>query len=129
MQTREAFESAEPMVRSKALALRRLIIQSATEEGLSIEESLKWGQPSYKTPQGTPVRIGWSEESLSLFVNCNTSLISTFAERYSNQLKFVGGREIVFSIEEDLPKDLLKNCLRVAFHYHTPEQKRLRTSL
>ncbi len=58
-----AFHVFPSAVRKKLLRLRRLIFDVANKtEGVGeIEETLKWGQPSYLTPQsksGSTIRIG-----------------------------------------------------------------------
>ena len=54
-------------MREKLLFLRRLIFgtASATEGVGELEETLKWGEPSYLTPDtksGSTVRIDWKEK-------------------------------------------------------------------
>src|SRR3982750_102276 len=57
-----AFEAYPRPVKAKLLALRRLILDTAkaTRGVGALEETLKWGQPSYLTPatkSGSTIRI------------------------------------------------------------------------
>src|ERR1700730_3655825 len=58
-----AFGAYPKALRTRLLALRRLIFETAaTTEGVGErEETLKWGQPSYLTPDtgsGSTIRLG-----------------------------------------------------------------------
>jgi hypothetical protein len=57
-----AFDAYSKPVKAKLLALRRLIFDTAkaTKGVGALEETLKWGQPSYLTPEtksGSTIRI------------------------------------------------------------------------
>ena len=59
----QAFHEFPPEIRTKLLALRKLILDTAASiEGVGpIEETLKWGQPAYLTSQsksGSTIRLG-----------------------------------------------------------------------
>jgi hypothetical protein len=62
------------------LALRRLILDTArTTDGAGrIEETLKWGQPSYLTPEtksGSTVRIDHVDgKQYAIYFHCQTDL-------------------------------------------------------
>ncbi len=109
-------------IRNSLLAIRGLIFDIAAEQNLGdVEESLKWGQPSYVVKGGSPVRLGWKAaepDQLSLFFNCNTTLVATFREVYGGELEFIGNRELVIRLHRALPLQPLQHCLRVALHYH-----------
>ena len=84
----------EPM-RKKLLHLRQIILDTASEtEGVNeLEETLKWGEPSYLTEGGSTVRIGWKKrapEQYAIYFNCNTSLVDTFRGVYGNTFNFEG---------------------------------------
>ncbi len=104
------------------ISLRKLLFSVAKERELGeVEEDLKWGEPSYKTISGSPVRIAWKEnkpDQISLFFNCNTSLVETFREIYTDSLQFEGNREIVVPISEPFPEPELTHCLFMALNYH-----------
>ncbi len=112
----------EPM-RKKLLHLRQIILDTASEtEGVNeLEETLKWGEPSYLTEGGSTVRIGWKKkatEQYAIYFNCNTSLVDTFRGVYGNSFNFEGNRAIVFGETDELPTDELKHCISLVLTYH-----------
>jgi len=59
------FEAYPKEVRNKLEYLRKLIIETATEiETIEeIEETLKWGEPSYLVKKGSTIRIDWKAKT------------------------------------------------------------------
>ncbi|UXI00084.1 DUF1801 domain-containing protein [Photobacterium sp. TY1-4] len=102
--------------------LRALIYQIAEEYALGeVEETLKWGEPSYTVTAGSPVRIDWKLKTphhYYLFFNCQTKLVDTFRELYGESLVFQGNRAIVLSLSEPLPEQAIRHCLQLAMTYH-----------
>lgn len=67
----------EPM-RQRLLRLRQRVLDTAVEtQGVTeLEETLKWGEPSYLTKSGSTIRMDWKGKSpnqYALYFNCNTS--------------------------------------------------------
>ena len=65
------FNSYPPKIKSKLMFLRQLIFDTAASiEGIGeIEETLKWGEPGYLTPEsksGSTIRIAWKESQKSI---------------------------------------------------------------
>ena len=88
-----------------------------------IEETLKWGQPSYLTHRpksGTTIRLGWDEVGacISLFVHCQTSLVDAWRDRYGDTLTLIGNREIALPANQPLPRAALQHCIAMALTYH-----------
>ncbi|KZN45424.1 DUF1801 domain-containing protein [Pseudoalteromonas luteoviolacea] len=108
-------------VRARLELLRGLVFQVANELDLGdVEESLKWGEPSYKVKVGSPVRIDWKPKTPNnyfLYFHCQTKLVDTFRVLYSEALEFNGNRAIVLSLAEPLPKAIIKHCLELALTY------------
>ncbi|MDK1286822.1 DUF1801 domain-containing protein [Pseudoalteromonas umbrosa] len=108
-------------VRDRLELLREVIFQVAHELDLGdVEESLKWGEPSYKVALGSPVRIDWKPKTPNnyfLYFHCQTKLVDTFRELYSEALEFNGNRAIVLPLTEPLPKSIIKHCLELALTY------------
>lgn len=51
-------------VREKMQHLRALVLETAEEEGIAeLEETLKWGEPSFVTKNGSTLRMDWKEEN------------------------------------------------------------------
>jgi len=75
-----AFDACSKPIKTKLLALRRLILDTAkTTKGVGrIEEALKWGQPSYLTPEtgsGSTIRIDRvksADNQVAMFFHCQT---------------------------------------------------------
>ena len=72
-------------IRVKLMCLRRLIFETASEiEGIyALQETLKWGDPSYLMKGGSTVRVGWKSSTphqYAIYFNCNTKLVATFRE-------------------------------------------------
>jgi hypothetical protein len=108
-------------VRHRLFELRALILQIAEELQLgNVDESLKWGEPSYNVITGSPIRIDWkpkSPESYFLFFNCKTKLVDTFKILYGDELQFQGNRAIVLSLSDPLPVQAIRQCLVLGLTY------------
>jgi hypothetical protein len=123
------FAAYPARTKGKLLALRRLILETAARTpGVgALEETLKWGQPSYLTPEsrsGSTIRIdrvkpaGDGRERYALYVHCQTSLVSTFRQLYRDELTFGGNRSILLDADRPLPKAALRHCIALALTYH-----------
>ena len=116
-------DSYPDAMREKMMCLRQLVLDTAAEtEGVNgLEETLKWGEPSYLTKGGSTVRIDWKEsapERYAIYFNCNTPLVETFKSIYGDTFTFEGKRAIVFGETDQLPVDELKECIATALTYH-----------
>ena len=91
IKTREVaavFKSYPKNMREKLMFLRQLIFETAaaTDGVGELEETLKWGEPSYLTPKtksGSTVRIDWKksqEGQYAIYFKCTTNLVETFAQ-------------------------------------------------
>jgi len=123
LQVTKKFESYPDFVRKKMYHLRNLVIQTAGElEGLEkLEETLKWGEPSYITKSGSTLRMGWKEskpDEYAMYFHCQTKLVDTFKELYKEVFKFEGNRAIVFACNENVAEKELKHCISIALNYH-----------
>jgi len=122
------FKAYPKILRGRLLALRRLILETAaTTEGVGVlQETLKWGQPSYLTPasrSGSTIRIGEVKDNTSqyaMYVHCQTDLVATFRELYPKELNFGGNRSIIFDVDDELPDAALRHCVALALTYHKP---------
>ncbi|GKS09151.1 hypothetical protein YDYSY3_01510 [Paenibacillus chitinolyticus] len=118
------FEHYPINIQKKLFFLRQLILDTASEtDGVdSVEETLKWGEPSYVTKTGSTIRMGWKKSNPSqyaLYFNCKTRLVEAFREIYSDKFIFEGNRAIVFNEEDDILIDELKQCISLSLTYHT----------
>ncbi len=113
-------------VRKKLLELRQLIFETArSTDGVGeIEETLRWGQPSYITAQsgsGTTIRLDKVKNKpgqLAVYVHCQTSLIDEFRKKHGKSLTFETNRAIHFKQGEPLPKGKLREFIEAALTYH-----------
>ena len=120
------FEAYPKEVKPKLMFLRQLIfdVASRTDGVGELEETLKWGQPSYLTAQtksGSLVRIDQikaQEGKYAMFFHCQTTLVDTFKEMYRGQFEFGGNRSIIFNTNDKVPVDELSQCISMALTYH-----------
>ena len=117
-----AFAAFPEDARTGLLALRRLIFETAAEtQGIGrIKECLKWGQPSYLTPDtksGTTIRLGMPKTGgMALFTHCQTSVISDFRTLFPDDFAYDGNRAV--HIAPDADKSKLRLIIRQALTYH-----------
>jgi hypothetical protein len=128
----EAVFSAYPSpVKSRLLALRRLIFDTAktTAEVGTLQEALKWGQPSYLTTEsksGSTIRIDQVKAEAgqyAVYFHCQTDLVETFRELYP-ELRYGGNRSILLDAGEKLPEKALRHCVALALTYHLRKRAR-----
>ena len=117
------FDAYPAKVRTKLMKLRSLVlaVASGSPEIKTIDETLKWGEPSYITKQGSTLRMDWKPakpDEYALYFNCNTSLIDTFKELFSDCFTFSGNRAILFGLTDQLPLRQLKHCILLTLTYH-----------
>lgn len=120
------FDSYPEEIRIKLLNLRRLILETAAsiEAVGEIEETLKWGEPSYLTPitkSGSTIRIAWKQsqgQRYSIYFKCTANLVPAFKEKYPNDFAFGGNRSIDFNIDDTVPEEKLRKCIALALTYH-----------
>lgn len=120
----DKFNQYPEEIRHKLMELRSLIIEVASEEPsiAQLEETLKWGEPSYLAKKGSTIRIDWkprTPEQMAIYFKCTSKLVPTFREVYGDQFEYETNRALVFDLDEDLPAHELKDCIRVALTYHS----------
>ena len=119
----EVFATYPMPIRKRAMQLRRLVLETAAEltEVGEVEETLKWGEPSYVTTTGSTVRLGWKASrphEVKLLFHCRTKLVDTFKEIYRYDFEFEGNRAIVLPEAAELQVAPLKHCISLALTYH-----------
>ena len=113
-------------MRENLLFLRELIFEAAlaTDGVGKLEETLKWGQPSYVTAQtgsGSAIRIDQVKSNparYAMYFHCQTNLIATFREFYPREFRFGGNRSILFDRGDQIPDQALRYCVALALTYH-----------
>lgn len=121
------FASYPDAVRPDLLALRELILDTAdaTDGVGAVEETLKWGQPSYLTPEtrsGSTIRIAptgaKSTHDYAMYFICHTNLVEDFEGLFGDVLTYEGNRALLFTLGAKLPDDELRECVAMALTYH-----------
>lgn len=119
-------------IRPKLEFLRALIFDVAknTPAAGKLEETLKWGEPSYLTSEsksGTTIRIDWKPKTpgqYAMYFNCKTTLVEDCRLLFPDAFSFEGNRAIVFDIREPLPENEVRSCILMALTYHLYKKKR-----
>ncbi len=122
----EVFDRYPQHVRWKLMNLRRIILETASAISIirGIEETLKWGEPSYVVmpPRlGSTVRIDWKasrENEYAMYFKCTANIVPSFKDRFEGLFNFGGNRSIIFGMEESVPESELKQCVALALTYH-----------
>lgn len=111
--------SAFPVeLRAGLLGLRARIMAVASEEGIAVEEALRWGQPAYLAPKGSTIRLGVPKSGgFALYTHCQTSLMADF-KAICPALNYEGHRAVHFTAVES-PPEAIDMLIRAALTYHT----------
>ena len=132
----DAVFSAYPKpIKARLLALRRLIFDTAkaTKGVGALQETLKWGQPSYlttETKSGSTIRIDQvksAADQYAVYFHCQTDLVETFRELYPTEMRYGGNRSILLNAGDGLPETALRHCVALALTYHLNKRKAART--
>lgn len=122
-QVLEVFNNYPEHIYEKLMFLRQLVLDTAksNKDIGTLEETLKWGEPSYIAKNGSTIRMDWKRpapDQYAMYFNCKTKLVDTFKELYKDKFRFEGNRAIVFSRSESIPIIELKNCILLSLTYH-----------
>jgi len=124
------FDSYPKHIKPKMNKLRKLIIETAKEIDSieEIEETLKWGEPSYLVKKGSTIRIDWkakTPDQYAIYFKCTSRLVTTFREVYGDTFNYEKNRAILFGMKDKIPKAELKDCIAMALKYHLLKDKPL----
>ena len=118
----EKLETYPKAYQKKLQYLRKLIIETAKEEGIpEIEETLKWGEPSYLAKNGSTIRMDWKQkkpDQYAMYFKCTSKLVVSFKEVFKDTFKYETTRAIVFTLDDKVPESELKQCIAKALTYH-----------
>ncbi len=117
------FSNYPDAVRGKMQYLRKLIIETAKEiEDITVlEETIKWGEPSFVTKNGSTLRIDWKAQTpnqYAMYFQCTSRLVDTFRLIFNHKFQFEGKRAIIFQLNQEIPIIELKECIKAALTYH-----------
>lgn len=129
---KQVFDSYPRPFKSKLLYLRELIYKTAKQTTTvgELEETLKWGEPSYLTTQsknGSTIRMDWKEkypDQYTLYFNCKTTLIDQFKAKYGDLFRYGGNRSIIFLEDDVIPEGELSDCILMALTYHIDKTRK-----
>jgi hypothetical protein len=119
----EIFASYPETVREKMQFLRALVKETAeeTHEIEDLEETLKWGEPSFVTKNGSTLRMDWKKKSpdqYAMYFQCSSRLVDTFRMVFNHKFQYEGNRAIVFMLNQKIPELELKECIKASLKYH-----------
>lgn len=117
------FNKYPKFVQPQMLKLRQLIINTASKINNleQLEETLKWGEPSYLTKYGSTIRIHWKAKTpnqYAMYFQCQSRLVFTFKTIYKTTFSYEGNRAIIFQLNSIIPKQALQHCITLALTYH-----------
>lgn len=120
---KQVFKNFPKPYGKKLKHLRKLILETAAEmESIKeIEETLKWGEPSYLVKKGSTIRLNRRKNTpnqYAIYFKCTSKLVTTFKEIYGDTFSYEKTRAIVFNLEEEIPEKELKHCISLALTYH-----------
>lgn len=119
-----AFDAFPDEARPGLLAMRDLIFEVAAEtDGVgALEETLKWGQPAYLTPEtksGSTIRLGAPKDGgAAFYAHCQTTIISDFRGLFPDEFSYEGNRAVRFAEGDDLKPEALSLLIKSALTYH-----------
>ena len=103
------FDKYPTEVKPKIEELQRLIIETAKEvEQIEwLEETLKWGEPSFVTKNGSTLRMDWKEKTphqYAMYFQCTSRLVDTFRLVFDQKFQYEGKRAIIFQCNQQIPE-------------------------
>ncbi|MEM6894500.1 MAG: DUF1801 domain-containing protein [Bacteroidota bacterium] len=117
------FENYPDTVRDKMQYLRELVLETAEEmpEVSVLEETLKWGEPSFVTKNGSTLRMDYKEKTpdqYAMYFQCTSRLVDTFRLVFGDIFTYEGKRAIIFPLNRKVPGEELKECIKACLRYH-----------
>ena len=119
------FQAYPPKIRAKLMDLRELVfgVAEATDGVGPLDETLKWGQPSYLTAatgSGSTIRLDRlkKDEGYALYFHCQSGLVDQFRDLYGDAFRYEGKRALLFAPGERLPVKALRHCVGLALTHH-----------
>ncbi len=110
-------------IRPKMQYLRDLVLETAEEipDIKELDETLKWGEPSFISKIGSTLRMDGKEKTANqyqLYFNCSSRLVETFKLIFGDLFEYEKNRAIIFRMDEDIPVVALKECIATILMYH-----------
>lgn len=120
---KDKLKSYPDFVRDKMQFLRELILETAREisEVTNLEETLKWGEPSFLNKNGSTLRMDWKEKTpnqYQMYFKCTSRLVETFKLVFGDLFEYEKNRTIIFQLDQEIPVAELKKCIKATLMYH-----------
>ena len=122
---KNSFARFESDTQAELLKIRDLILDVARSNDVirELEETLKWGEPSYLTPKsksGSTLRLGQTktDQKPALYVNCQTTLVDEIRELYPDTFSYEGTRGIVLKTPAEDVRQELEHTIALVLTYH-----------
>jgi len=117
------FEGYPPLYKRALLQLRSIIIEcaAATDPISQLEETLKWGEPSYFTKYGSTIRIDYKDKGqpyYAIYFKCTSKLVPAIRAVYGEIFTYEKNRALIFTLDDELPLAALKQVITAALRYH-----------
>ncbi len=130
------FDACPKKIRTKLTFLRELIFEIAAKTpGVGkLEETLKWGSPSYLTTDtnsGTTIRIDKitsQRGKFSMCVHCQTTLVGSFKKIYGDAFDYDANRGLILDENDEIPVKELSHFIFMALTYHLHKKQKGRLS-
>lgn len=119
-----AYSCFDHRARKRLLDLREMIFEAAEQMPRvgRVEETLKWGQPAYLTPEtkaGSTLRLGVPRQGgVAIFAHCQTTIISDFRHLFPRAFSYDGNRAVLLDVEGGLDINRLRFLIAMALTYH-----------
>lgn len=117
------FDDYPAQAQTKVRHLRQLVHETAREMDSidELEETLKWGEPSYITKHGSTLRMDWKErapDQYAVYFKCTSKLVPTFKKVFDDLFDYEKDRAVVFDLDDKIPEAELKQCIAATLSYH-----------
>lgn len=112
----EVFETYTQPVQDRLRKMRALILDVGANAGVEVEETLKWGQPSYLAKKGSTLRLGAIDGEPALFAHCQSRIIPEARMAFGDALTFSGNRAVILDDKAGEPE--LRQIVLHGLTYH-----------
>ena len=123
---RQVYQRYPQPYQTKLLQLRQLLLATARrlDRVGPIEETLRWGEPSYLTQEtrsGSLIRLAWKKSrpnQYGIYFHCQTTIIEMIREIHGNVFCYEGRRALVFGPTDQVDEVAVADCFAMALTYH-----------
>ncbi|MEL6607757.1 MAG: DUF1801 domain-containing protein [Pseudomonadota bacterium] len=115
-----ALAAAPDTARDRLDQVRGLVHAVARDLGITVEETVKWGQASFVPPRrmGTTLRMAAHEGGVALFVHCQTDLVGRWRSQFPEAFAYQDNRAVLLPTDDTLDEDALAVIIASTLTYH-----------